>query len=72
VRRLQEVNQSIQLTKHMKTGGVSSKIMVRIVFGECSYECSRHLQKRTGQKPSEVVHKYELISLSLVDHEEQG
>jgi hypothetical protein len=28
VRRLQEVNQSIQLTKHIKTGGVSSKIMV--------------------------------------------
>jgi hypothetical protein len=31
-----------------------------------------YLQKRTGQTPIEVAHKYELTSSSLVDREEQG
>jgi hypothetical protein len=38
VRRLQEVSQSIQLTKHMKTGGVSSKIAVMSVLDTCRKE----------------------------------
>jgi hypothetical protein len=67
VRRLHEVNQSIQLTATKETGGVSFEDYGDILI----YRILRspgivfaHLQKRTGQTPSEVAHKYELISSS--------
>jgi hypothetical protein len=72
VRRLHEVNQSMQLTTNMKTNtlslsfpkvcGMSQRIMRRKVS-------SAHPQKIEGQTTSEAAHKYELISSSLVDHE---
>lgn len=74
VRRLHEVNQSIQLTATKETGGVSFEdygSMVRYRILGSPGPVFPHLQKRTGQTPSEVAHKYELISSSLVDREEQ-
>lgn len=46
------------------------KIMVR--YSILQSLVFANLQKRTGQTPIEVSHKYESIFLSLVDHEEQG